>query len=124
MIDPNLLKVGDVFYKIKEQNNGFFRNKIRQEIDGVEWFRYDKPVYTYNIVECFVLGILEKNLKGTWDPDEKYELETCYYIEDDTQRYTYGFYELSNDQNIFLDKSEALLYKETMELKAKEIDRK
>jgi hypothetical protein len=124
MIDPNVLKVGDVFFDVREQNNGLFRTKIRQEIDGVEWFRYDKPVFTYKIVECLVLGILEKNLKGTWDPDGKYELETCYYIEDDTQRYAYGFYELSNDQNIFIDKSEALLYKETMELKAKEIDRK
>lgn len=122
MIDPSNLKVGDVFFEVRESNNAISRNKIRQEIDGVEWFRYDKPVFAYKIVECIVLGILEKNLKGTWDPDEEYELESGYYIEDNAQRYTYGFYDLSCDQNIFIDKSEALLYKETMELKARGLD--
>lgn len=127
MIDPNLLKVGDIYYEVRETNKGFFRKKIIQEIDGVEWFRYDKPVFTYDVIECAVKGILEKKLEGDWDPDDEYydeyELENKYYIEDITQRYITDLYELSKE-NVFIDKAEALVYKETMELKAKEIDRK
>lgn len=126
MIDPNVLKVGNKFYKVVETNSGFHRNKIRQEIDGVEWFRYDRPVFSYSIVECTVVGILKKNLEGVWDHD-MYSLETEWCIsrgnnkQGESTLYTpYDF----TSPDIFIDKAEALVYKENMELKAKEIDRK
>jgi hypothetical protein len=126
MIDPSVLKVGDIFYKVVETNSGFYRNKIRQVIDGVEWFRYDKPVFSYSIVECTVIGILKKNLEGVWDQDI-YSLETewCILHDNDKQGESdlYTPYDFTLE-DIFIDKAEALLYKETMELKAKEIDRK
>lgn len=128
MIDHNLLKVGTKFYRIKEDNHGFHRNKIRQVIDGVEWFRYDKPVFTYEIIECEVMGILKKTLEGMWDPHNEYDMNTEYFIRQNANfGYTYEIYnqyDFEETENIFLDKKEALLYKETMELKAKEIDRK
>jgi hypothetical protein len=126
MIDSNVLKVGDIFYKVVETNAGFHRNKIRQEIDGVEWFRYEKPVFSYSIVEYTVIGILKKNLEGVWDQDI-YALETEWCVSSNNNKQSesdlYTPYDFTLE-DIFIDKAEALIYKETMELKAKEIDRK
>lgn len=131
MIDPNTLKVGDKFYEVKERNTALSRSKIYQEIEGVEWFRYNRPVFTYSIVECTVLGIVKKTLDGIWDFDESsYQLEDEWYIEffdrdnRNCNRTTYcDSFEFTLD-NVFIDKSDALVYKEAMEQKAKEIDRK
>ena len=57
MFDPEKLKVGDVFYSVKERNQAFARKKIYQEIDEYRWFRYDRPLRTYEIVTYKVLGI-------------------------------------------------------------------
>lgn len=131
MIDPNTLKVGDKFYKVEESNTALFRSKIYQEIDGVDWFRYNRPVFTYSVVECTVLGIVKKTLDGTWDFDEStYQLEDEWYIEffdRDNRNYSRTTYcdsfEFTLD-DVFIDKADALVYKEIMEQKAKEIDRK
>jgi predicted DNA-binding ArsR family transcriptional regulator len=125
MFDPEKLKVGDVFYSVKERNQSFARKKIYQEIDEYRWFRYDRPLRTYEIVTHKVLGILRKQLEGQWrhDPDGV-DMATEYHVryQDETHagNHTMDFYD---DKKYFVDINEAIVYKETMELTAKELDK-
>jgi predicted DNA-binding ArsR family transcriptional regulator len=125
MIDSEKLKVGDVFYSVKERNQAFARKKIYQEIDGEDWFKYDMPLRTYEIVTYKVLGILRKELEGQWrhDPDGV-DTATEYHVryQDETHmgNHVEDFYD---DKKYFVDINEAMVYKETMELAAKELDK-
>lgn len=126
MFNSENLKVGDVFYSVKERNAAFFRKKIHKEIDGEDWFKYDIPLRTYEIVTWEVLGILRKELEGQWqyDPDGV-DTATEYYVRymDATHvgNHKKDFYD---DTKYFVDMDEALVYKEYMELAAKELDKK
>lgn len=127
MFDSEKLKVGDVFYSVEERSTALHRKKIHQEINGEDWFKYDTPIRTYQIVTWTVLGILRKELEGKWeinayDPATRAEFFLSYEHEDG----------LNNGQqentffgdHYFVDKAEAVEYKEYMELKAKEMDLK
>lgn len=125
MFDPEKLKVGDVIYSVRERNQAFARKKIHQEIDGQDWFRYDRPLRTYEIVNYEVLGILRKGLEGQWkhDPDD-IDLQTEFYVryQDETHM---GFHVTDfcyDDKKYFLDKEEAMQYKVQLEAEAKEMD--
>jgi hypothetical protein len=124
MFDPEKLKVGDVFYSVKERNQAFARKKIYQEIDEYRWFRYDRPLRTYEIVTHTVLGILRKELEGVWTFGESVELETGFVIrsQDETHVRASEFY-FDENKKYFVDIDEAMVYKETMELEAKELDK-
>jgi hypothetical protein len=125
MFNCETLKVGDLFYSVKERNQAFNRKKIQMELDGVDWYRYDRPLRTYEIVTYKVLGILRKELEGQWrhDPDGV-DTATEYHVryQDETHagNHIMDFYD---DKKFFVDKDEALVYKETMELAAKELDK-
>lgn len=126
MFDPEKLKVGDVFYTVKERNTAFARKKIHQVIDGEDWFRYDRPLRAYEIVTYTVLGIIRKELKGVWKYDPSgYDLQTEFFVcyRDDTH---VGATEMDfyNDRKYFLDMEEALQYKSELEAQAKEMDMK
>jgi len=125
MFDPENLKVGDVFYSVKERNQAFNRKKIQMELDGVDWFRYDRPLRTYEIVTHKVLGILRKQLEGDWTFGESVELETGFVVcsQDETHVRTSEFY-FDENKKYFVDIDEAMVYKETMEQEAKELDKK
>lgn len=118
------LKVGDVFYSVKERNTAFHRKKIHKEIDGEDWFKYDRPLRTYEIVTHTVLGILRKELEGDWTFGESVELETGFVVrsQDETHVRTSEFY-FDENKKYFVDIDEAMVYKETMELAAKELDK-
>ena len=124
MFDPEKLKVGDKFYSVKERNAAFLRKKIHKEIDGEDWFKYDKPLRTYEIVTWEVLGILRKELEGKWkyDPDGV-DTATEYYVryQDDTHvgNHKKDFYD---DTEYFVDMDEALVYKSKLEAEARELD--
>ena len=128
------LAVASKFYRVQETNTVFNRKKIHQTIDGVDWFRYDKPLREYTIVECQILGIVEKVGAGIWPDDEEYELQTMYYVQiwdpekDETKHFTTDdswFHNTSFDNaNCFLDKADAICYKLELEEKAREMDRK
>lgn len=124
--DPSKLKVGDVFYGIQERNQSFHRKKIHRVIDGEDWFRYDKPLNTYELVTFKVLGILRKELEGRWKYDEDTDLETEYFLEstNDThvQRYT-DFLDANTGDDYFVDKQLALDYIKILEAQAKELDK-
>lgn len=123
--NPENLKIGDIFYSVKERNQAFARKKIHKEIDGEDWFKYDKPLRTYEIVHWEVLGILRKQLEGKWkyDPDSIDTL-TEYYVryQDETHM---GQTELNFHANVekyFVDLNEALVYKEQCEQQARFMD--
>lgn len=125
MFDPEKLKVGDVFYRVKERNQAFARKKIHQEIDGQDWFRYDRPLRTYEVVTYKVLGILRKELEGEWKHDPgAYDLQTEFYVsyQDETHagRHEMDFY--GGTDEYYLDKDECLKYIEVLEAEAREMD--
>lgn len=127
MFDASKLKVGDVFYGIKERNLAFHRKKIHREIDGQDWFRYDKPLSTYELVTFEVLGILRKELEGRWKYNEDSDLETEYFLESTNathvQRYT-DFLDDEAGDDYFVDKDAALEYIKILEAEIKELDKK
>jgi hypothetical protein len=118
MFDPKKLKVGDVFYSINESNQAFNRAKIQMELDGVDWFRYDKPLRTYELETYTVLGILRKELEGKWDDVFSEVTEYCvqYEVENQVTRHVIDFAEyLMAEERYFVDKGDALDYIKTME---------
>ena len=126
MFNPEWLKIGDVFYSVEERNTVSHRKKIHQEINGEDWFKYDTPLRTYQIVTWDVLGILRKELEGQWknDPDGiDTATEFCVRYMDETHLGT-TTEDFCNTKNYFVDKADALLYKEYMEAEARELDLK
>jgi hypothetical protein len=126
VFNPEKLKIGDVFYSVEERNTVSHRKKIHQEINGEDWFKYDTPLRTYQIVTWDVLGILRKELEGQWkyDPDGiDTATEYCVRYMDATHMGT-TTKDFCNTKNYFVDKAEALVYKEYMESEAKEMDLK
>ena len=125
MFDPKKLKVGDVFYSVKERNQSFHRKKIHQEIDGQDWFRYDRPLRTYEIETYKVLGIIRKELEGQWKlGDPEWDLETEFFIQrqDETHVRNVVIF-LDEEDKYYIDKEEALEYIKTLEINAKEMDK-
>ena len=126
MLNPEWLKIGDVFYSVEERNTVSHRKKIHQEINGEDWFKYDTPLRTYQIVTFEVIGILRKELEGQWknDPDGiDTATEFCVRYMDETHLGT-TTEDFCNTKDYFVDKDEALVYKEYMEAKAREMDLK
>ena len=123
MFDHKKLKVGDVFYGIKESNQAFNRVKVHMELDGVDWFRYDKPLRTYELENYDVLGILRKELEGKWDDEfpEVAEYYVQYKDENRVSRYVMDFY--GDENKYFVDKEDALDYTKTLEAEAREMDK-
>ena len=125
MFDPEKLKVGVVFYSVKERNQAFHRKKIHQEINGEDWFKYSMPLLTYEIVTYRVLGILRKELEGQWKHDPGgYDLQTEFFVhrQDETHVGTHEMDFYGGEQKYFFDKDEALMYKSELEAKARELD--
>jgi hypothetical protein len=124
MFDSEKLKVDDVFYSVKERNQAFHRKKIHKEIDGEDWFKYDMPLRTYEIVTYTVLGILRKELEGQWKHDPGgYDLQTDFYVRYQDETHV-GTHEMDFYGKYFLDKDEALVYKSELEVEARELDMK
>ena len=126
MLNPEKLKVGDVFYSVEERNTVSHRKKIHQEIDGEDWFKYDTPLRTYTIKTCTVLGIIRKELEGQWlhgQDDIDTLNEYCFSYMDETHIGTTSV-DFYHNRNYFVDNADALLYKEYMEAEARELDLK
>lgn len=75
MIDISKFKIGDTIYTVDEHNNCFSKKKIKTVIDGVEWFRYDRPHYEYTIKEIIYCGKVIHAISGQIDDDNRYETE-------------------------------------------------
>ena len=125
MFDSTELKVGDVFYGVYERNQSFHRKKIHQEINGQDWFRYDKPIRTFELITYTVLGILTKSLEGKWKHGEEYELETEFYLQSMNETHVQNYTTTINaddEEKYFVDKDDALEYIKVLEEKARKAD--
>jgi hypothetical protein len=57
MIDFESLEFGDKIYVVKERNHIMTAKRIKMvDSDGVEWYRYDKPKWTFEIEEITYCG--------------------------------------------------------------------
>lgn len=123
MFDKEKLKVGDVFYTVGERNNFFNRKKIHRVIDGEYWFKYEKPLRSYQIVTYTVIGIIRKELEGDWSAGDSCELDTSFLIrvEDESGTRTTEYY-FNDDNEYFLNKEDAIKYKSELEAEAREAD--
>ena len=119
IFNPETLQVGDIFYRVKERNQFFTRKKIHKEIDGVDWFRYDRPVREYKISTYTIIGILEPILRGKWPDDESFSLETEYYVETD-EGHTFTTY--FDEDKFFSNYDDAVSHMKKLEDQAKEMD--
>lgn len=127
MLISENLKIGDKFYSVKERNQAFHRKKIHKEIDGEDWFKYDRPLRTYEIVTWEVLGILRKELEGQWKHDPGgYDLQTEFFVryQNETHVGTHEMDFYGDEDNYFLDMDKALVYKSKLEAEARELDMK
>lgn len=65
MIDLGKLQLGDVLYHISRVNTVLSRKKFKMtDVNGVEWYRYDKPIWLYNIHEIMYVGNVVKICRG------------------------------------------------------------
>lgn len=74
------LEIGTKVYFVEEENNSFHRKKISMVIDGVEWFRYDKPLRTQTKTEYTIVGRVLKTVEGQVPSTENHIDE--YYLND------------------------------------------
>jgi hypothetical protein len=78
MINPEELNFGDKLYIVNETNNAFSKRKLTTVIDGVKWFRYDRPDYDYPIDEVVYCGRMDSTFEGEVDLSEY--VKTYYYF--------------------------------------------
>ncbi len=78
-----MFKVGDKYYLAIESINAFKRKKIcMTDTDGVEWYRYDRPVRDYDIHEYTIIGKVIPVISGAlvecdWSLTETMLHATC-----------------------------------------------
>lgn len=94
MIDLARLKFGDEVYHIERVSSAFTRKKIKMtDTNGVEWHRYDRPIWLYKIHETVYVGNVVKicrgNIPNPTDHQDEYYFEykntgnVEYYFEND-----------------------------------------
>lgn len=106
MIDHRL-ELGTKIYYTEENNNIFTRKKITsKDANGVEWYRYDEPLRSYNMKEYTVVGRVLKDVEGRVRNIEEHI--DVYYLDDGVEVYQYDIDEHDNLSGYFLDKDEAL----------------
>lgn len=104
MIDERL-EIGTKVYYVEEDNNSFLRKKIyKKDADGVEWFRYDKPLRTQNMAEYTIVGRVLKTIEGTVPGIEDHIDQ--YYL-DDGNEIDENSFRSDTWSGYFLDKDEA-----------------
>lgn len=124
MFDAEKLQVGDVFYTVKERNQAYARTKIHRVIDGEYWFKYDMPLRTYELVEHKVIGIVRKCVEGNLTFGTQSELESTFLVQSlDDVHVRVREFRFVEIEKCFIDKDEALVYKDKLEAEAKEIDK-
>ena len=108
MIDHQL-ELGTKIYCVEENNNAFIRKKITsKDEDGVEWYRYDKPLRTHNMKEYTIIGRVLKVIEGQVRNTE--EQTDVYYLDNDTDIGAGDINETCAWKCCFLDKDLALAW--------------
>ena len=59
------LVIGNIVYHLVVNNNAIRRDKITMVDDaGVEWFRYDKPIWSYRVIPMKICGTVKHLVRG------------------------------------------------------------
>jgi len=71
MVNFESMVIGDKVYIVKETNNAFNKAKLTMvDADGIEWYRYDRDNWEYEIVVVEYCGMSWFSKKGTIRFDE------------------------------------------------------
>lgn len=81
MIDFSILNFGDKVYHVTSKLHSFQRQKITTVIDGIEWYRYDKPIRGYDIEVFTYVGRAEQHVFGEVIPEDVDD--TKYFVRND-----------------------------------------
>lgn len=110
MIDISKFKIGDTIYEVNEKNNAFLKKKIvKTDHSGIEWFRYDRPDYSYSFNKLVYCGKVIHVISGEVDPTNNYETEYHFKYPDDTIYYEYESL-LPHREDLFATQEEAEEY--------------
>lgn len=81
--------IGDKLYYVHVENHCFSRKKIYMtDADGVEWYRYDKPLRTFVMKECQIIGQLVFLIQGKVDASS-IPLDFCVVLDGDEEHEVY-----------------------------------
>lgn len=101
------LEIGTKIYFVEEDNNFFSRKKIfMKDENGVEWYRYDRPLRTHNMTEHTIVGRVLKDVEGRVPSMENHIDE--YYLENGDMIDAGNIDEADSWSGYFLDKEQAL----------------
>ena len=117
-----VLELGTKVYCVEETNLAFHRKKIfMTDENGVEWYRYDKPLRTHSMTEHTIVGRVLKDVEGRVPNIENHLDE--YYIETGEMIDANEIDESDEWRGYFLDKDDALAWLEHRKAEAKRIER-
>jgi hypothetical protein len=115
MIDFKNLKFGDKIYIAKEANHVFAQNRITmKDANGIEWYRYDRDRFTYEIEEIEYCGKVTFVEEGEVRFDE--DRDTQYHF-----KYSDGQIYYENDYPANFDTKEWFHTREEAEAKIEEL---
>lgn len=117
MISFDEIKFGDKIYVVNEINNAFSKKRITMtDENGVEWYRYDRAHWEYNIKELEYCGKVTYTEEGEirFDEDRFTEYHFRY---PDGQIYPEYDYEDEHNENWFYTIDEAQKYVKKMKEK-------
>jgi hypothetical protein len=64
-LTKNDLVIGNIVYRLVVNNNAFSRKKIKMVDDaGLEWFRYDIPLWTFRVTPTKFCGTIKQVIRG------------------------------------------------------------
>lgn len=115
MIDFKSLKFGDKVYIAKESNHVFAQNRITmKDANGIEWYRYDRDRFTYEIEEITYCGKVTFIEEGEVDSYEYRETEYHFkypdgqiYFEHDNNFETKDWFHTSKEAEVRIEELKA-----------------
>lgn len=116
------LELGTKLFKVSVKNNLAARKRISTVIDGVEWFRYDREILEYSIVEVSYCGRVEYNIYGEIG-NEACEYDIEYHVKfpnGSIYEYTQNYNECENFKDWFLTFEEAEVHMKNLQEKNKD----
>jgi ACT domain-containing protein len=74
------MNIGDNIYHIKTISNAFSKQKIMMvDAEGIEWYRYDKHNWTFELETHIIIGKISVSIEGTIDENDM--VENSYYTD-------------------------------------------
>ena len=115
------LEIGTKIFYVEEDNNAFHRKKIMMtDENGVEWYRYDRPLRSHKMTEHTIVGRVLKEVEGRVPGMEDYIDE--YFLEDGIVINASDINEYDVFSGYFLDKADAEAWIKTRKAEMQRIE--